>query len=298
MAIYILPFEKMHGLGNDFILIHEKHLPQNINEQNLAKILCNRHYSIGADGLIIVKNSLTNSSEADFVWSYINSDGSYGQMCGNGMRCFAKYVFDRGLTNKSEFTVETLAGIMQPSIQPDGQIKVNMGNPKLKPSEIPLSIELNAEQLIDYKIQILDQEFSFTPVSMGNPHAIVFLNNLAEFENLDLEKYGSVFEKHNYFPEKTNVEFAFVQDENIIDLKVWERGCGITLACGTGACATVVAAHLKNLISAQGQLIQVNLPGGTLNIEWNKENNNIYMTGSAESVFIGQLEIDLLDQIN
>ena len=134
MAIYILPFEKMHGLGNDFILIHEKHLPQNINEQNLAKILCNRHYSIGADGLIIVKNSLTNSSEADFVWSYINSDGSYGQMCGNGMRCFAKYVFDRGLTNKSEFTVETLAGIMQPSIQPDGQIKVNMGNPKLKPS--------------------------------------------------------------------------------------------------------------------------------------------------------------------
>lgn len=294
MAIYILPFEKMHGLGNDFILIHEKHLPHTITEQNLAKILCDRHYSVGADGLIIVKNSLTYASEADFVWSYINSDGSYGQMCGNGMRCFAKYVFDRGLTNKSEFTVETLAGIIQPSVQANGQIKVNMGNPKLKPAEIPLSIELSKDKLIDYKIQILDKEFLFTPVSMGNPHAIVFLNSLTEFENLDLEEYGSVFEKHNYFPEKTNVEFAFVREENIIDLKVWERGCGITLACGTGACATVVAAHLKNLILPQGELIEVNLPGGTLNIEWNKENNNIYMTGSAQSIFIGQLEMDLV----
>jgi len=293
MSIYILPFEKMHGLGNDFILINEKHLPENINEQILAKTLCNRHYSVGADGLIIVKNPLkNNSSDADFVWSYLNSDGSYGQMCGNGIRCFAKYIFDRGLTSKNQFTVKTLAGIISPSIQENGEIKVKMGEPILEASQIPVLIQNNQELLINLPIKILDQTFYFTPVSMGNPHAICFVNSKEELHNFDLNKYGPVFENHNYFPEKTNVEFAFIHNPNFIELRVWERGCGITLACGTGACATVVAATLQNLILPD-QAIQVKLPGGNLNIQWDKSNNNIYMTGPAESVFIGQIELNL-----
>ena len=294
MATFILPFEKMHGLGNDFVLVHYKYLPHSLSEEELAKKLCDRNFGIGADGLIIVK---PGSEGGDFAWSYINSDGSTSQMCGNGIRCFAKYVFDRGLTNKSEFEVETLAGIIKPSVQENGEIKVNMGPPILEPNEIPIKIpEGEAKRIIDYPIQAHDKEFLFTPVSMGNPHAIAFLDSEDELNDLDLERYGKAIENHPYFPEKTNVEFAFVRDSiqhsDYIDLRVWERGCGATLACGTGACATVVAAQIKNLVSPD-KPITVKLPGGELLIEWNKLENAIFMTGPAKSVFIGQIELEV-----
>jgi diaminopimelate epimerase len=286
MATFILPFEKMHGLGNDFIIIHEKYLPPSFTEEKLAEMLCNRHFSIGADGLIILKQSMNG---ADFAWSYINSDGSIGQMCGNGIRCFAKYLFDRGLTKKSEFSVETLAGEIIPSIQDDGRIKVNMGKPILKPSEVPVKIDSDKEPTIDYPIEIANQRFSFTPVSMGNPHAIIFIND----ENINLNDLGPLIEHHDFFPERTNVEFAKVVNKNYIVLDVWERGCGITLACGTGACATVIAACLKGLCDANTD-IKVKLPGGELEIYWDKAvSGNVFMTGPAESVFIGQVELEV-----
>jgi len=212
-------------------------------------------------------------------------------MCGNGIRCFAKYVFDRGLTKSSEFSVETLAGIIKPSIQEDGQIRVNMGSPILAPTKIPVAVELQAEKIIDHPIKALDKHFEFTPVSMGNPHAIMFLGSKEELADFELEKYGPVLETHKIFPEKTNVEFAFVESRNEIDLRVWERGCGITLACGTGACGTVVAANLKGLVDDEP--VTVKLPGGELIIEWNKEENTVYMTGPAQSVFLGQLELEV-----
>ncbi|MDJ0625374.1 MAG: diaminopimelate epimerase [Candidatus Caenarcaniphilales bacterium] len=287
MSVYILPFEKMHGLGNDFILLHHKYLPPHFTEKQLAETLCNRHFSIGGDGLIIVKPP---EDGADFSWSYINSDGSLGEMCGNGIRCFAKYVFDRGLTNKNQFKVETLAGIVEPEIQSNGHIKVNMGSPILLSSEIPVLSE-NKERVIDQKITVLDKDFNFTAVSMGNPHAIIFLDSSKELEALDLEKYGPVIEKDKHFPKKTNAEFAFIKSRNYIDLRVWERGCGITLACGTGACATVVAANLKGLIDDEP--VTVNLPGGELIVEWDKQSNSVFMNGPAQSVFVGQVELEV-----
>ncbi len=287
MSTYILPFEKMQGLGNDFVMLHYKYLPENISEEKLALLLCDRHRGIGADGLIIVKPGQEGER---FAWSYINSDGSIGQMCGNGMRCFAKYVFDRGLINDRKFGVETLAGVIKPEIMDDGQIKVNMGAPILKPAEVPVSIS-SEKTLIDHPIEALDKTFEFTPVSMGNPHAIMFLNSSEELKIFELTKYGPVLEKHHYFPQKTNVEFAFVRDRKYIELRVWERGCGITEACGTGACATVVAANLKGLVDEGA--ITVKLPGGELVIEWNKSENTVYMTGPAQSVFLGQIELEL-----
>ncbi|MDX1921180.1 MAG: diaminopimelate epimerase [Candidatus Caenarcaniphilales bacterium] len=291
MSVYILPFEKMHGLGNDFILMHNKYLPPKITEQELAKRLCDRHFGVGADGLIVVHPP---SEGGDLAWNYINSDGSLGEMCGNGMRCFAKFVFDRNLVPKNEFAnsfkVETLAGIIEPTVLEGGQVKVNMGAPILDAASIP--VKLTAETpIIDHPIQILDKNFTFTPVSMGNPHSIVFLSSQAELDNFELTKYGPVVEAHQYFPQKINAEFAFVRSRNYIDLKVWERGCGITLACGTGACATVVAANLKGLVG-DGP-VTVKLPGGELVIEWDKTQNIVWMTGPAQTVFIGQIELDI-----
>lgn len=270
----------MHGLGNDFILLHYKYLPPDLSLSQLAQKLCNRRFSVGADGLIVVKPS---EQGGHFAWDYLNSDGSFGQMCGNGMRCFAKYVYERGLTTETEFEVETLAGMIMPSIQDNGEIKVKMGEPILQPSKIPLAINSN-----EFNIE----NFDFMAISMGNPHAITFLKSEQELENLDLEKYGKLVENHNYFPEKTNVEFAHLASQNYINLKVWERGCGYTLACGTGACATIVAATEQGLVN-KNEIITVKLPGGKLQIEWNKEDNNVYMTGPAESVFIGQIELEL-----
>ena len=261
---------KMHGCGNDFILIDSNEIMKTeMTFGDLAKKLCDRHFGIGADGLITPV--FYEGEDADIEWRYYNSDGTSAQMCGNGMRCFAKYVYDKGLVNKKSFAVKTLAGIKKPEILDNGLIKVNMGKPVLNEPDIPFKGE---KQIGNFKI---------TPVSMGNPHCVIFT------EQVPLEmakKYGPELEKHPYFPQKTNVEFVKVISKNEIEMAVYERGCGITLACGTGACASVVASVLNNLTENK---VRVNLPGGVVNIEWqgSKENTNhdIFLIGPAQYTF-------------
>ena len=266
---------KMQGLGNDFVFMdYEEFEKTNLPLDKLAIKLCDRHFGIGADGLIIPVPY--NESDADIKWHYVNSDGSLAQMCGNGMRCFARYVYDKGLVNKKSFKVKTLAGIICPEILDDGNIRVNMGNPILEDEKIPFK---SAER----KLTVKDKTFEINPVSMGNPHCIIFTDE----NTLELAKtYGPEIEKHPYFPEKTNVEFVKIQSRKEVEMCVFERGCGITLACGTGACATVVACILNNLTENN---VKVNLLGGAVNIEWqgSKDNtkHNVFMTGSANYTF-------------
>lgn len=269
---------KMHGCGNDFVFMdYEEYLKTKMPLEQLSKLLCDRHFGIGADGLIIPVPY--NGGDADIEWIYYNSDGTTAQMCGNGMRCFARYVYDKGLLthpNKAteplkEFAVKTLAGIKKPKILDDGNIKVNMGKPILKDEDIPFKGE---KQINDFKI---------TPVSMGNPHCVIFTEE-APMEMA--KKYGPELEKHPYFPQKTNVEFVKIISKNQIEMAVYERGCGITLACGTGACASVVASVLNNLTENN---VKVNLPGGTVNVEWQGSKDNtdydIYLIGPAQYTF-------------
>ena len=266
---------KMQGLGNDFVFMdYEEFEKTKLPLNELALKLCDRHFGIGADGLIIPVPY--NESDADIKWHYVNSDGSLAQMCGNGMRCFARYVYDKGLVNKKSFKVKTLAGIICPEILDDGNIRVNMGNPILEDEKIPFK---SAER----KLTVKDKTFEINPVSMGNPHCIIFTDE----NTLELAKtYGPEIEKHPYFPEKTNVEFVKIQSRKEVEMCVFERGCGITLACGTGACATVVACILNNLTENN---VKVNLLGGAVNIEWqgSKDNtkHNVFMTGSANYTF-------------
>ena len=261
---------KMHGCGNDFVFMdYEEYTKTGMALEELSKRLCDRHFGIGADGLIIPVPY--DGNDADIEWRYYNSDGTTAQMCGNGMRCFAKYVYDKGLVNKKSFSVKTLAGIKKPEILDNGLIKVNMGKPILNESDIPFKGE---KQIGDFKI---------TPVSMGNPHCVIFTDNTP----LEMaKKYGPELEKHPYFPQKTNVEFVKVISENEIEMAVFERGCGITLACGTGACASVVASVLNNLTDNN---VKVNLPGGVVNIEWegskDDPNHDIFLIGPAQYTF-------------
>lgn len=265
---------KMQGLGNDFVFMdYEEFEKTKMPLNELAKKLCDRHFGIGADGLIIPVPY--SKDDADIEWHYVNSDGSLAQMCGNGMRCFAKYVYDKKLVNKKSFKVKTLAGIIKPEILDNGLIKVNMGNPILEDAKIPFKGER--------KVTIKDRTFKIHPVSMGNPHCIIF----TEEDTLHLAKtYGPEIEKHPYFPEKTNVEFVKILSEKEIEMCVYERGCGITLACGTGACASVVACILNNLTENK---VKVNLLGGAVNIEWQgslaNAAHNVFMTGRADYTF-------------
>ncbi len=272
MSTYILPFEKMHGLGNDFVLLERRNLPSTVDEQKLAKILCKRNLGIGADGLIIV--DLATTRESDFVWDYYNSDGSEAEMCGNGMRCFAKYVFERGFIDNTTFKVQTKAGIITPKIEEDGQVSVNMGMPKL-PEQIKQNIS------IDLKM------FSYTYIEVGNPHCVIFLDN--EIKDEEFYKYGPMIEKNNKFPKGVNVEFVKVINSKLIKCRVWERGCGPTLACGTGACAVLIAASLNNYVE-NSAVIQ--LPGGDLSIFWDKDINNVFLKGPATFVYFGQYNLD------
>ena len=247
----------------------------NMSMEELAKKVCNRNFGIGADGMIIPK---TDTKETDIGWYFYNSDGSIAQMCGNGMRCFAKYVYDKGLINKKEFSVMTGAGIIKPQLLENGNVKVNMGTPILEDEKIPFK---GSRQL-----KALDREFEITPVSMGNPHCVI----IGEGDPMEMAlKYGPVIEKHEYFPEKTNTEFVKVISKNEIDMRVYERGCGITLACGTGACASVVACVLNNLTE---QKVKVNLLGGSVFVEWqgNSSNltENIFLIGPANYTFTAE----------
>lgn len=276
-------FTKMQGLGNDFILLDfEEFKKTNKNPDQLALMLCDRKFSIGADGLIIVNPEVKNT---DIGWIFYNSDGTMAQMCGNGMRCFAKYVTDKKIIKKQKFSVETKAGIIEPELLENGEIKVNMNLPILDWKKIPFGDKKN----LDYNLKIKDKTFSINAVSMGNPHCIIFTK---EDTMLLAKNYGPEIERHQLFPEKTNVEFVNIISRKEVTLSVWERGCGITLACGTGACATTVAGILRGFLD---NTVKVNLPGGTLNIEWlgSKKNTNypVFMTGRADYSFEGRVDV-------
>ena len=226
---------KMQGCGNDFVILeYSEYEKSGMTMSELAKKLCDRNFGVGADGMIIPD---TTTTQTDIGWHFYNSDGTTAQMCGNGMRCFAKYVYDKKLVNKKEFSVKTLAGVIKPQIQDDGTVRVNMGTPILEDSKIPFKGER--------KVKVKDREYDITPVSMGNPHCVIFTDE----DPLYLAKtYGPDMEVHPYFPEKTNTEFVKIISKNEIDMRVYERGCGITLACGTGACASVVAGDRKSVV--------------------------------------------------
>lgn len=275
MTVFILPFEKMHGLGNDFILIENRHLPRDVDKQSLAKLLCDRHFGIGADGLIIL--DLSSTRESDFEWGYFNSDGSEAEMCGNGMRCFAKYVFERGLTEETTFLVKTKAGIIKPNIEEDGSVTVNMGIPKL-PKNLKEELQVNSKT------------FTYTYVETGNPHCVIFVES--ELDDNVFYDLGPKIEKHERFPNGVNVEFAKLLGKSEIKVRIWERGCGPTLACGTGACATVVAANINNYCDRS---VNVYLPGGCLKIKWDNDSNCIFLNGSVDFIYTGQFNLNPKD---
>lgn len=281
----MIKFTKMQGCGNDFIIIdHEEALKADMHKDKLAKLICDRHFGVGADGLIIPN---TEVEDADIGWFFYNSDGSTAQMCGNGMRCFAKYVHDKGLVDKKSFSVKTLAGIIQPEILEDGRVRVNMSSPIFESEKIPF---LPAKNL-NYKIAVRNRIFEGNAVSMGNPHFVIFVD---KSENLlELAKnYGPEIETAVEFPEKTNVEFIKIKSYKKIELCVWERGCGITLACGTGACASVVAGIMNGYVENN---VDVELLGGMVNVVWNgspnKPQGDVFLTGPAEYVFEGDFTV-------
>lgn len=267
---------KMQGCGNDFIIIdYDEYEKTAMKMADLAKKICDRHFGVGADGMIIPN---LDEKQADIGWYFYNSDGTTAQMCGNGMRCFAKYIYDKGITDKKSFTVQTMAGIIKPELLENGLIKVNMGKPILEDKKIPFYGER--------KIQVLNREFEIHPISMGNPHCVI----ITEENPMELAlKYGPEIEKHEYFPEKTNVEFVKVKSDIEIDMRVYERGCGITLACGTGACASTAVCILNNLTEHK---VKVNLMGGAVFVEWqgsrDNPNEDIFLIGSADYTFFGE----------
>lgn len=269
---------KVQGCGNDFVIIdYAEYEKTGMKMDELAKKICDRNFGVGADGMIIPNLTLSGDGDevADIGWYFYNSDGSTAQMCGNGMRCFAKYVYDNKLVDKKMFSVKTLAGIIKPELLENGLVKVNMGKPILEDKKIPFWGER--------KISVMDRNFDITPVSMGNPHCVIF----TEEDPMELAvKYGPEIEKHEFFPEKTNTEFVKIKSNMEIDMRVYERGCGITLACGTGACASVVACVLNNLTE---QKVKVNLLGGPVFVEWqgSKEDTqkDIFLIGSANYSF-------------
>lgn len=275
-----MKFTKMQAAGNDFVIIEDLKASLNTKKlSTLSKKLCDRHFGIGADGVILV----LKSKIADYKMRIFNPDGSEAEMCGNGIRCFAKYLYAKRLIKKREINVETLAGIIKPQILNDGKIKVNMGQPRLKRKEIPM-VGLPDEEVINFKLQILNSALNITCVSMGNPHCIIFVDDL---QKIDFYKLGPAIENHKLFPKRTNVEFVKVLNRKNIQVRVWERGAGETLACGTGACASAVAGVLNNLVDRK---VNVKLPGGTLKIKWDKKTNNVFLTGNAEIVFEGVID--------
>ena len=272
-------FTKMQGAGNDYVYVNC--LKEKVeNPSETAVRISDRHYGIGSDGLILI-----NPSEAaDFEMEMYNADGSRGEMCGNGIRCVAKYVYDYGLTDKTKISIETLAGIKYLDLTVEGgkvrKVKVDMGQPVLAAAEIP--VEADTDQVIDAPILAGGQEYHITCVSMGNPHAVVYMDDV---ENLEIEKSGPLFENHERFPKRVNTEFVKILDRQTVQMRVWERGSGETLACGTGACAVAVSCILNGLTD---DYVTVKLLGGDLEIYWDRDKNRVFMTGPAEVVFDGE----------
>ena len=276
-------FTKMHGLGNDYVYINgfTEHIPSERKPEIIRK-MSYRHFGIGSDGVIFINPS----DKADFEMEMWNADGTRAEMCGNGIRCVAKFVYDKGMTDISDITIESFGKIKSISIIPQNGkaklIRVDMGEPVLASKDIPVISE--HEEVISEDIRVLGKNYKMTCVSMGNPHAVVFMDP----DDIEIEKIGPEFEHHERFPQRTNTEFVKVLDKENVKMRVWERGTGETLACGTGCCATVVACILNGLT---GNAVTVHVLGGDLKIEWNRDNNHIYMIGPAETVFEGKYEI-------
>jgi len=281
-----LNFWKMEGLGNDFVMLDDRDeaIADHIPYPDLAVRLCDRHFGIGGDGIILARTSRTH----DIRFVIINSDGSEPQMCGNGMRCFAKYLYEKEILVKEQMRVETLAGTVIPKVSLDhegrvGSVQVDMGPPELVPAKIPFICD--SEQALEEPLETEGGIVFVTCVSMGNPHAVIFVDDLAL---VNIERTGRAVEIHDRFPEKTNVEFIQVMSDTQMNMKVWERGAGITLACGTGACAALVAAYLTGRTARQAV---IHLAGGDLEILWDEESNHIFKTGPACLAFEGQVVV-------
>ncbi len=277
-----MKFTKMHGCGNDYIYIDgaKEHIAQE-EKPDFVRRVSDRHFGIGGDGVIFINPS----DEADFEMEMYNADGSRAEMCGNGIRCVAKFVYDKGLTDKTDISVISCGKIkyLQLSLKDNkvDTVRVNMGAPELIAANVP--VVCDKEQAVDEPITVQDTEYKMTCVSMGNPHAVVFMENVTD---LEIEKIGPYFESHERFPKRTNTEFVKVIDRNTVQMRVWERGTGETLACGTGCCATVVACILNGLTD---DTVTVKLLGGELEITWDREADLVYMTGPATTVFEGEI---------
>lgn len=277
-----MKFTKMEGLGNDYVYVNcfEETVE---NPEQLAVKVSDRHFGIGSDGLILIKPS----DVADFCMDMYNADGSRSEMCGNGIRCVAKYVYDKGLTDKTNISVETLAGIKYLDLKVENgkvsMVTVNMGAPELIPAKIP--VKSDKDILVSEPITVDGKEYKMTCVSMGNPHCVVFVEDT---KNFPLEKVGPLFENHELFPNRINAEFIQILDRKTVNMRVWERGTGETLACGTGACASTVACILNNLTDEE---ITLHLLGGDLQVRWDREENLVYMTGPATVVFDGEIDV-------
>lgn len=290
-----IEFAKYQGLGNDFILIDNRHSSEPVLTPEQAVSMCDRHFGIGADGVIF---ALPGQNGTDYTMRIFNSDGSEPEMCGNGIRCLAKFIADLeaaeihppqpplgkgGSKSKTEYRIHTLAGVISPELRSDGQVKVDMGLPRLMAAEIPTTLAAPDAKAIDVPIEVADKSWSVTCVSMGNPHCITFVDDVSA---VALETVGPQFEHHPAFPQRTNTEFIQVIRRDYVKMRVWERGAGVTLACGTGACAAVVAGVL---VGKCDRTTTVELPGGLLEIEWAEVSGRIYMTGPAQRVFTGCL---------
>lgn len=277
-----MKFTKMHGCGNDYVYVNcfEETIE---NPSEVARFVSDRHFGIGSDGMILI----CPSEIADFRMAMYNLDGSEGKMCGNGVRCIAKYVYDHQLTDKTRISLETLGGIKYLDLNiKDGKVetvKVDMGEPILTPADIP--VNLSGDTIINEPVEVEGSIWNITCISMGNPHAVVFVDDT---KSLNLEKIGPAFEKHPIFPEQVNTEFAHVIDRKTVDMRVWERGSGETFACGTGACATAMACILNGKTEDE---VLVHLVGGDLLIQYDRKTNHIFMTGPATEVFSGEIQL-------
>ena len=284
-----MKFTKMHGIGNDYVYVNcFKEVVK--DPAAVAKFVSDRHFGIGADGLILIKPSDIADCEMDMY----NLDGSQGAMCGNGIRCVAKYVFDYGIVNKTSISIATRSGIKYLDLSvKDGRVsmvKVNMGSPILTASQIP--VVSSKEEVIDDPLEVDGTTYRITAVSMGNPHAIVYMDDV---DSLEIDKIGPAFENHIAFPDRVNTEFVKVIDPHTVQMRVWERGSGETLACGTGACAVAVASILNGLTDGS-RPVTVKLLGGNLQIFWDRQENLVYMTGPASTVFDGEIDLSFLGE--
>jgi diaminopimelate epimerase len=282
----MIRFTKMHGLGNDYLMIDGmERAPEEAKLPALAKALSDRHFGAGADGLILV----LPSRAADFRMRIFNADGSEAEMCGNGVRCFAKYVYERGHTRERSLQIETLAGLIRPRLKVDGgevkSIRVDMGEPRLRRAQIPMKGP-DQPQVVGEKLRVNGKQYPITAVSMGNPHCVLFVDDV---DRAHVEEIGPSVEHHDLFPRRTNVEFVRVVSESEIAMRVWERGSGETLACGTGASAAVVAGVLNGRV---GRKCTVHLRGGDLHVHWNPEDDHVFIEGPAEEVYTAETRLD------